>query len=113
MYTYNANIVRVVDGDTVIADIDLGFNIWQRKQSIRLSGINAPEMRGKTLQEGREAKQFLEKLVLNKRVILRTDKDKKEKYGRWLGNIQIEEDKNLIEINRTMIAEGHAVAYKP
>lgn len=112
MYTYNAIIVRVVDGDTVIADIDLGFNIWQRKQSIRLSGINAPELKGSTLEAGKESKKFLENMVLSKRVILRTEKDRKEKYGRLLGNIQIEEDKNMIEINRKMIAEGHAVAYK-
>jgi micrococcal nuclease len=112
MYTYNAIIVRVVDGDTVIADIDLGFNIWQRNQSIRLSGINAPELKGSTLEAGKESKKFLENMVLSKRVILRTEKDRKEKYGRLLGNIQIEEDKNMIEINRKMIAEGHAVAYK-
>jgi micrococcal nuclease len=112
MYTYNAIIVRVVDGDTVIADIDLGFNIWQRNQSIRLSGINAPELKGSTLEAGKESKKFLENMVLSKRVILRTEKDHKEKYGRLLGNIQIEEDKNMIEINRKMIAEGHAVAYK-
>jgi micrococcal nuclease len=112
MYTYKANIVRVVDGDTVIADIDLGFNIWQKDQSIRLSGINAPELKGATLEAARQSRQFLEKLVLNKRVVIRTEKDKREKYGRWLGVIQIEEDKNLIEINRRMIAEGHAVAYK-
>lgn len=112
MYTYKAIVTRVIDGDSLKVDIDLGFEIWLKDQTIRLAKINAPEMRGPTLEAGRQSKQFLEKMVLNKKIILRTEKDHKEKYGRWLGIIQIEEDKNLIEINRTMIAEGHAVAYE-
>ena len=43
LYTYKANIVRVIDGDTVVADIDLGFDVWLRKEHLRLVGIDAPE----------------------------------------------------------------------
>lgn len=112
MYNYNAIIVKVIDGDTVYADIDLGFDIWIRNQSLRLSGINAPERKGATLTAANESKVFLEKMVLNKKVTIRTEKDRKEKYGRWLATILFEEDKNLIEVNRMMVAEGHAVVYK-
>ena len=79
---------------------------------MRLSGINAPERKGTTLTAANAAKAFLEKKILNKKVTIRTEKDRKEKYGRWLATILFEEDKNLIEVNRMMIAEGHAVVYK-
>jgi micrococcal nuclease len=112
MYTYKANVLRVVDGDTVIVDIDLGFGVWLRGQTIRLAKINAPELRGASLEAGRDSKTYLSKLVLDKRVMIRTEKDRKEKYGRWLAVILLEEDKNLIDINHKMVAEGHAVIYK-
>ena len=112
MYTYKAAVIRVVDGDTVIVDIDLGFGIWLRDQSIRLAKINAPELKGDTLKAAQESKEFLKKIVLNKWVQIRTEKDSKEKYGRWLATILLEEDNNLIDINSKMVAEGHAETYK-
>ena len=112
MYTYKAVIIDVIDGDTVKVDIDLGFGIWLRDQSIRLAKINAPELKGDTLKAAQESKEFLKKLVLNKRIQIKTEKDSKEKYGRWLATILLEEDKNLIDINQKMVAEGHAVTYK-
>ncbi len=112
MYTYKAAVIDVTDGDTIVVDIDLGFGTWLRKQSIRMAKINAPEMRGETLKAATESKEFLKKLVLNKWVTIRTEKDSKEKYGRWLGTVLIEEDKNLIDINHKMVAEGHAKVYK-
>ena len=111
MYTYKANIIRVVDGDTVIVDIDLGFGVWLRGQTIRLAKINAPELRGASLEAGRDSKTYLSKLVLDKRVMIRTEKDRKEKYGRWLGIILLEDDKNLIDINHKMVSEGYATIY--
>ena len=112
MYTYKAVIIDVIDGDTVKVDIDLGFGIWLRDQSIRLAKINAPELKGDTLNAAQESKEFLKKLFLNKRIQIKTEKDSKEKYGRWLATILLEEDKNLIDINQKMVAEGHAVTYK-
>jgi len=112
MYCYNGIVTRIVDGDTVHVDVDLGFNIWLRDEPLRLSGINARERKGATLSAANASKAFLEKIILNKRVTIRTEKDRKEKYGRWLATILFEEDKNLIEVNRMMVAEGHAVVYK-
>lgn len=51
MYEYNCNIVRVVDGDTVDVDIDLGFGIWVRNERVRLYGIDTPESRTRDLRE--------------------------------------------------------------
>jgi micrococcal nuclease len=111
MYTYKAAVTRIVDGDTVIVDIDLGFGVWLKEQSLRLAKINAPEIKGSSRESGIAAKDFLSKLILNKWVQIRTEKGQ-EKYGRWLATILIEEDKNLIDINHKMITEGYAEAYK-
>ena len=108
MYTYNAAVKEVLDGDTVRVDIDLGFGVWLNSQIVRLARINAPELKGQNMQAAQESKAFLSSLILNKRITIRTEKDRKEKYGRWLGTILLEEDKNLIDINHKMIAEGHA-----
>lgn len=111
MYTYKAAVTRIIDGDTIIVDIDLGFGVWLREQSVRLAKINAPEIQGSTRQDGLASKDFLSKLILNKWVQIRTEKGN-EKYGRWLATILIEEDKNLIDINHKMVVEGYAVTYK-
>jgi micrococcal nuclease len=108
MYSYNAEIIEVKDGDTIVANVDLGFGIWMKKQTFRLAGINSPEMK---TDEGKVSRDKLKELVLNKRVILNTKKDSKEKYGRWLATVVVEEDKNLIDINGKMVAEGYAVRY--
>lgn len=112
MYTYKATVIAVTDGDTIVVDIDLGFGVWLRKQSIRMARINAPELKGSTIEAANKSKEFLKSLILNKWVTIRTEKDSKEKYGRWLGTVLTEEDKNLIDINHKMITDGYAKAYK-
>ena len=121
MFDYMATIVGVVDGDTVDCDIDLGFGVWLKNQRIRLYGINAPETRTKDLEEkkaGIEAKLRLIAMMSNK-FLLTTVKDKKGKYGRILGIINIPETKQLdkngkktkhifIDINKKLVEEGHA-----
>ena len=110
MYTYKASVIRIVDGDTVIVDIDLGFGVWLRDQSVRLAKINAPEIRGSAREAGLVSKDFLSKLILNKRVEVKIEKCN-DKYGRWLATVLIEEDGNLIDINHKMVVEGHATIY--
>jgi micrococcal nuclease len=112
MYTYKAAVIEVTDGDTIVVDIDLGFGIWIRRQSIRMAGINAPELRRPNIELANQSKDFLKSLILNKWVTIRTEKDNKEKYGRWLGTVLLEEDNNLIDINHKMVAEGYAKIYK-
>ena len=91
-FTYRAIVVRVIDGDTVVLDIDLGFGVWLHKQSIRLLGVNAPEIRGEEREEGLKWKAKLESLIpVGTEIILESFRDKSDKYGRWLGNLWLGE----------------------
>lgn len=110
-YTYNAIVKSVYDGDTIRVDIDLGFGVWLFDQSIRLFDINSPEIRGETKSLGQISKNRLSALILDRKIKLETIKDKKEKYGRWLGIIFLEIEDKEICINDLMISEGLAVKY--
>lgn len=106
-YTYNAKVKSVYDGDTVKVDIDLGFDVWLKDQTIRLYGINAPEVKGETKTEGLSARDRLRDLVLNKDIVLETIRDNKEKFGRWLGKLYVDS----VCINETLLNEKHAQPY--
>ena len=93
MYEYRCKIDRVVDGDTVDVDIDLGFGIWLRKERVRLYGIDTPECRTRDLEEkkyGLVAKLFVQDLLpVGSMQTLRTRKDDKGKFGRILGEFVV------------------------
>lgn len=108
MYEYRAFVRRVYDGDTVTVDIDLGFDILVKNQKIRLLGINAPEIRGESREIGLISRNFLRERISGKWVTLKTKKDKKGKYGRWLGDIFLEKE----NINELMVSEGMAKKYE-
>ena len=110
MYEYPVKVLRVVDGDTVDVDIDLGFGVWMRKQRIRMLGIDTPESRTRDKEEkvyGLAAKAFLKEALKQGPVTLRTVKDGKGKFGRILGEFIV----NNININEFMIVNYHGVAY--
>ncbi|MRG56373.1 hypothetical protein GF108_12370 [Phyllobacterium sp. SYP-B3895] len=109
LYQYKARIVSVTDGDTVRADIDLGFNTWRHNEPLRLYGIDTPEMKGETKAAGQTAKEALEGRILGKEVILCTIKDKQEKYGRYLAEIYIGDEL----INDWLLEKGYAEPYIP
>lgn len=112
MYEYNCKVLRVVDGDTVDVDIDLGFSVVLRNQRIRLLGIDAPESRTRDLEEkklGKNATRFLEG-ILGETCILRTTLDKKGKYGRILGTLY--DNPYDISINEQMVQAGQATWYE-
>jgi len=100
-YTFNAYIYNVVDGDTVDAEVDLGFRL-KIKQRLRLNGIDTPE-RGQAGYQ--EAKEALAKFVLDKEVLVTTYKS--SKYGQYLVDIHFDDQK----INSLMIEEGYAKPY--
>lgn len=114
MYVYRVkNITKVVDGDTIDVDIDLGFNI-SYSQRVRLAGIDTPESRTKDLREkalGLESKEYLKyKLKDAKTVVIKTEKpDSSEKYGRILGWLYLDDD--TISVNDHMIEDGYAWGY--
>ena len=119
MYQYNCRIDRVVDGDTVDVDIDLGFDVWLKKQRIRLYGVDTPESRTRDLEEkkyGLAAKKFVEKrLPIGSKQTLRTRLDDRGKFGRILGEFVLTtqwEGKDIpTTINEQLVKERHAVKY--
>ena len=91
-YIYKARVVSVYDGDTITVDIDLGLSTWLHGSSIRLFGIDTPELRGEERSAGLAARDHLRSLLpANTPIILRTIKDHTEKYGRYLGIIHFED----------------------
>lgn len=130
MYQYNAVIRKVVDGDTIEIDIDLGLSTWVHNEKIRLYGIDTPEVYGvkkgsAEWERGNLASEFVKKyLVENNQVIIETIKDKKEKYGRYLALIFIQIDRSVLTglvdirsggdyycLNDILVAKGLAKKY--
>jgi len=115
MYEYRVKVLRVVDGDTVDVDIDLGFGIWIHNERVRIMGIDTPESRTKDAVEklfGLAAKKRLEEL-LGEYSVLRTQvakdgTDMKGKFGRVLGDF-IDDGGRFI--TKIMMEEGHCVPY--
>jgi|TARA_R110000851_G_scaffold112533_1_gene236688 micrococcal nuclease len=107
MYEYSAEVKKVYDGDTITVDFDLGFGIILRKQKIRLLGINTPEVRGESRDQGLISRDRLRERILGKTVTIKTSRDKKGKYGRWLGEVFIKDE----NINQWLLNEGLAVVY--
>jgi len=103
MYTYSAKVIDVYDGDTITAEIDLGFKLIL-EEKIRLYGINAPEVKGIEKERGIITRDFLRKKILDKQVLIKTLKDKKGKYGRYLATIIL----NKENINDWLVKEGLA-----
>jgi micrococcal nuclease len=120
MYEYKAHVVKVVDGDTVDVDIDLGFGIVMKDERVRIMGIDTPESRTSDKVEklfGKAAsarvKELLEDDIILKTQIARNGEDMKGKYGRILGDFIVErfEDGRQEMLTDILVAEGHAVAY--
>ena len=114
MYEYRVKKVnKIVDGDTIDVDIDLGFAV-SFTQRVRLAGIDTPESRTTDLKEkalGLEVKEKIKKeLAAAKDVVIKTEKpDSSEKYGRILGWIFL--DGNTVSLNQQLIDQGYAWTY--
>ena len=113
MYTYKIDVLRVIDGDTIDANIDLGFDVSVKKR-IRFAGINTPESRTRDLEEkarGLAAKARVHELLdgaedvqLSSHVV--------GKFGRCLGELNLyTEGVTMVNLNNKLIEEGHAVEY--
>lgn len=116
-YYYKAEVLRVVDGDSIRCDVDMGFGIWQHNKDIRLYGINAPEIRTTDLEEkerGYVSKDWLDEIIedVDYQVILKTYKDSTGKYGRLLADVLVVIDGELVNINQRMLSEGLAEIYE-
>jgi endonuclease YncB( thermonuclease family) len=127
IWIYEADVIRPVDGDTTVVDIDQGMNHWSRSQYIRFAGINAPEVHGPTKPAGDAATAYLMGLIpVGSKVWLATvEYDEFEKYGRVLAVVYTQPPAQLAwadatladlmagSVNQAMIDSGHAVAYNP
>lgn len=108
MYVYNMTVRSIYDGDTLRADIDLGFNIIMRNTQIRLFGINTPELRNPTLAAGIAARDALTQQIFGRDLTIQTLRDRQEKYGRYLGVLFLPDGSN---VNDWMVANGFAQTY--
>ena len=115
MYEYKVNILKVVDGDTVDVDIDLGFGVWLRNERVRLAGIDTPESRTSDAIEkvfGQAAKDRLSSLLGAEAILIsrisKSGDNVKGKFGRIIGNFKTENGEVIADI---LMNEGHAVAY--
>ena len=117
MHTYKCTILRIVDGDTVDVDIDLGFGVWMHKERVRMMGIDTPESRTRDKVEkafGLASKERLKELLptgstqVLKTEIDRSGEDSRGKFGRVLGDFLTDDERRCTDI---LVEEGHAVAY--
>lgn len=110
-YRYRAALVRVVDGDTVDLDVDLGFHVRVRER-FRLYGINAPEVRTRDLEEkarGKAASDRLREILEGAdEIVVETFKDRQGKFGRWLARLYVGDT----VVNALLVEEGHAIYVK-
>jgi len=121
MYEYRATIRKVVDGDTVDVDIDLGFGVWLKDERVRMMGIDTPESRTRDKVEkkfgkaaGARLKSLLGKTAVLKTRVAKDGEDMKGKFGRILGDFVVyysEEDRYCLA-GEILIKEGHAVRYE-
>lgn len=107
-YCYRTTVVRVIDGDTMDVDLDVGFNTTMRKR-LRFMGMNAWEIKGEEKGKGLMAKMFLEQLIESAdQVVVQTVMDAKGKYGRVLAYVWVLKDNAVLNVNQLLVEEGHA-----
>ena len=112
MHEYKVNILKVVDGDTVDVDIDLGFGVWLRNERVRVMGIDTPESRTSDKVEkvfGNLAKdKILSFCPVGAKIVLQTKADdSRGKYGRILGELIVDD----VNVNQYMVDNSYAVEY--
>ena len=107
LYWYKAIVIRLIDGDTIIVDVDKGFSDWRKRLSLRFSRIDAPEKRGVTKEEGLAALDFLKTQISEGDAIyIRTQKA--DSFGRYIAEIFVFEGDNANNLSDTLVKFGHA-----
>lgn len=107
LYGYKARVVRVVDGDTLVLDVDLGFSVVLKGQTLRMARVNAPERKGATLTAGDKSKEALRARLEGKEVTIRTFRGGEDKYGRILADVYLDGEC----VNDWLLQEGLAVSF--
>ena len=105
MYEYSAKVLRVIDGDTIELDVDLGFRV-RRTLRVRLAGVDAPECRGASRAKGIASKVVAEKILLGGNPVkLKTRRGRS--FDRWIGTIELQDGTDL---GSELVRLGHAVS---
>jgi len=108
-YVYRAVCNSCYDGDTITVDVDLGLGVWVHGQKLRLFGIDAPEVRGDERCRGLDSRDALRDLIEGREVLVKTRRDKKGKYGRWLATVFFRsEEHGMMDVNRWLVSLGYA-----
>jgi len=115
---YDVKVIKVVDGDTVDVDIDLGFGVTLTDERVRIMGIDTPESRTRDKVEdlfGEAAKARLKELMKHGGKLITTEdrkgEDMKGKFGRILGDFKVEYNGEMKKVTEIMEIEGHCVPY--
>jgi len=115
---YDVRVIKVVDGDTVDVDIDLGFGVTLTDERVRIMGIDTPESRTRDRVEdlfGEAAKARLKELMKHGGKLITTEdrkgEDMKGKFGRILGDFKVDYNGEIKTVTDILVEEGHAVAY--
>lgn len=114
-YTYDAKVVNVVDGDTIRCHADLGFGITYDTQNLRLARINTPELKGESREAALAAKEALKNLIGDKTVLIRTLKNRRDRYGRYMCEVWVKEceteEESWVNVSDWLVAHGYAEKY--
>ena len=115
---YDVVVIKVVDGDTVDVDIDLGFGVCLKDERVRIMGIDTPESRTRDKVEdlfGEAAKERLKVLMKGGGKLITTEdrkgEDMKGKFGRILGDFKVDYNGEMKKVTDIMTEEGHCVPY--
>jgi len=98
----------VYDGDTCTADVDLGFKLVVRGEKIRLARINVPEICAASRKAGFASRDYLRELILGREILLKTIRDKRGKYGRYLREITMKQGRRNANANDALVSAGYA-----
>jgi micrococcal nuclease len=115
-YQYRATLIKVVDGDTIDVKVDLGFHIFQEMR-LRLADINTPELRSADPAQrlvANQARDFVQRMfdLYGHEMIISTDKDRTEKYGRYLATVHLPGRIGDESLNQLLLENGLASPYK-
>lgn len=112
MYEYAIRLKRIIDGDTLVVDIDLGFGVWLKDKHVRVSGVDTPEI---ATLEGKLAREFTSLWMINEppdKYLIRVENHKSDKYGRILGSVgRITAKKECTYLRDALILSNHGTKY--
>ena len=111
MYEYRAKVIKVYDGDTITVEVVLGFGVY-KTEVLRLNGIDAPELRGEERPYGLVTRDKLRELIMDQEIIIKTYKDKKGKYGRYIADVYIEQPEIGIVCVNDWLVENKLAVYQ-